>query len=196
MSNLHSDHPVALQALLDETLFVVDEAIKKERPQDKAHEEIKEETISVRSKVTEQPVVSVESEKEQNEDFSYKGNRHSGVLFLIRNTEYEYFSPEAEDAFGKILKALQLTWGEVTLLNLDQAQNSADFKKIMRFFTPNKIVLLGVGTDYLKLPQIPLNTFVKGRVAVVFNTFDFESILDHQNHKKDFWNQFKAFINL
>lgn len=194
MSNLHSDHPVALQALLDETLFAVEDAVKEEVDDVELNE--KEEATPVSPTTVEQDVVSDESKRDQNEDFSYKGNRDSGILFLLRNTEHEYFSPEAEEAFGKILKALQLTWEEVTLLNLAQAQNPADFKKIMQFFAPKKIALLGVGTDYLKLPQITFNTFVKGKVAVVFNTFDFESILDHQSHKKEFWTQFKAFINI
>lgn len=197
MSNLHSDHPIVLQTLLDETLFAVEEAAKEEVSSVNSHEETKEEAAPASPQaVEESAVVSDEEKKEQNEDFSYKGKRRSGILFLIRNTEYEYFSPESEEAFGKILKVLQLTWEDVTLLNLDQAQNSADFRKIMQFFTPMKIALLGIGTDYLKLPQIAFNTFVKGKTAVVFNTFDFESIQDHQQHKKEFWTQFKAFIEL
>lgn len=194
MSNLHSDHPVALQALLDETLFAVEDAEKEEVFPIKSQE--KEETAFVSPTTVEQRVVADEVKKDQNEDFSYKGNRHSRILFLIRNAEHEYFSPEAEEAFGKILKALQLTWEDVTLLNLAQAHNPADFRKMMQFFTPKKIALLGVGTDYLKLPQITFNTFVKGKMAVVFNTFDFESILDYPAHKKEFWTQFKAFIDI
>ena len=127
-------------------------------------------------------------------EFIYQGSKDRGILFILRYVEYPYFSPAALDAFEKTIGALNLTKETVAVVNLANAHNPNDFKRIMQFFQPTKIILLGVEPASLKLPPIEHNSYMKGRIATVFNTFSFEEMFADVNKKKLFWNEFKTFI--
>jgi len=175
MSNLLTDNPIALQALMNETLFSTGFAM----------EEVQSQSLD------EDSAVSWDS---SGEEFVYKGDKTTGVLFILRYPSYPYFSPAAEEAFIKTIGALQLTPENVAVVNLANPQNPNDFKRIMEFFTPKKITLLGVEPTSLKLPEIAHNSYMKGRIATVFNTFSFEEMFADVNKKKLFWGEFKTFI--
>lgn len=177
MSNLKTDNPVALQTLMSETLFADGE---------------KPEEVSVSPAGN----VGEDTHSIQIEEFVYQGDKSTGILFILRYPDYPYFSPEAEDAFVKTLGALQLSLKNVAVVNLANAHNPNDFKRIMQFFQPTKITLLGVDPASLKLPEIGHNSYMKGRVATVFNTFSFEEMFADVEKKKLFWNEFKMFIGV
>lgn len=128
------------------------------------------------------------------EEFIYQGDKSTGVLFILRYPDYPYFSPQAEEAFLKTIGALQLNASNVAVLNLANPHNPNDFKRIMQFFQPKKITLLGVEPLSLKLPEIGHNSYMKGKVATVFNTFSFEEMFADVQKKKLFWGEFKIFI--
>lgn len=176
MNNLLTDNPVALQALMNETLFSTGFTLEEVQPN------------SSNDGSTVQWDAS-------NEEFVFKGDKSKGVLFILRYTSYPYFSPAAEEAFIKTIGALQLTPEKVAVVNLANPQNPNDFKRIMEFFTPKKITLLGVEPASLKLPQIAHNSYMKGRIATVFNTFSFEEMFADVSKKKLFWGEFKTFIS-
>lgn len=175
MSNLLTDNPIALQALMSETLFSTGFAM----------EDVQSQSLDENSAV---------NWDSSGEEFVYKGNKTTGVLFILRYPSYPYFSPAAEEAFIKTIGALQLTPENVAVVNLANPQNPNDFKRIMEFFTPKKITLLGVEPTSLKLPEIAHNSYMKGRIATVFNTFSFEEMFADVNKKKLFWGEFKTFI--
>ncbi|WP_149913177.1 hypothetical protein [Sphingobacterium cavernae] len=175
MSNLLTDNPIALQALMSETLFSTGFAM----------EDVQSQSLDVDSAV---------NWDSSGEEFVYKGNKTTGVLFILRYPSYPYFSPAAEEAFIKTIGASQLTPENVAVVNLANPQNPNDFKRIMEFFTPKKITLLGVEPTSLKLPEIAHNSYMKGRIATVFNTFSFEEMFADVNKKKLFWGEFKNFI--
>lgn len=177
MSNLLTDNPIALQALMNETLFSTGFSI----------EETKAETVSSSA--------STVNWDSSEEEFVYKGDKSTGVLFILRYPSFPYFSPAAEEAFIKTIGALQLTPDNVALVNLANPHNPNDFKRIMAFFEPKKITLLGVEPASLKLPEIAHNSYMKGRIATVFNTFSFEEMFADVNKKKLFWGEFKQFIS-
>lgn len=176
MRGLITDNPVALQALFTETIFTTGSDNKglKER----------EEKTSV----------TVEFDS-SDEEFVYRGDKSTGNLFILRYPNFSYFSPEAEIAFVKTIGALGLSFDNVAIVNLANPQNPNDFKRIMDFFSPRKITLLGVEPKSLVLPDIALNSYMKGRIATVFNTFSFEEMFTDVNKKKLFWAEFKAFLN-
>lgn len=128
------------------------------------------------------------------EEFIYQGDKATGVLFILRYPEYPYFSPNAEEAFIKTIGALQLTPHNVAVVNLANPHNPNDFKRIMQFFQPKRITLLGVEPASLNLPAIAYNSYMKGKVATVFNTFSFEEMFVDVEKKKLFWGEFKTFI--
>lgn len=177
MSNLLTDNPIALQALMNETLFSAGFT---------AEDAVLAEVSSPSSAVV---------WDSSNEEFVYRGDKSSGILFILRYPDYPYFSPKAEEAFIKTLGALNIVAEQVAVLNLANPQNPNDFKRIMAFFQPKKITLLGVEPASLKLPDIAHNSYMRGRVATVFNTFSFEEMFVDINKKKLFWGEFKTFIN-
>ena len=173
MSNLLTDNPIALQALMSETLF------------------------STGFSMNDAPMLAKDEGVDwgsSSEEFIYQGDKSTGVLFILRYPEFPYFSPQAEEAFVKTIGALQLTPQNVAVVNLANPHNPNDFKRIMSFFEPKKITLLGVEPASLKLPEIAHNSYMKGKVATVFNTFSFEEMFADINKKKLFWGEFKTFI--
>ena len=173
MSNLLTDNPIALQALMNETLFSTG--------------------FSMDDTVLEESTAAVNWDS-SNEEFVFQGDKSTGVLFILRYPAFPYFSPAAEEAFVKTIGALQLTPQNVAVVNLANPQNPNDFKRIMAYFEPKKITLLGVEPASLKLPEIAHNSYMKGRIATVFNTFSFEEMFADINKKKLFWGEFKTFI--
>ncbi|MGJ1437133.1 MULTISPECIES: hypothetical protein [Sphingobacterium] len=218
MSNLTTDNPVALQTLMDETIFgngfdfQADLSAHPLQEENSAHAQTAVVQASSTTKDTsyvavgvgaEQAAVAIEPRKGGDTvnhlevlggEFIYQGNKDQGVLFILRYEQYPYFSPAALDAFEKTIGALKLTKETVAVLNLANSHNPNDFKRIMQFFQPTKIILLGVEPASLKLPFIEHNSYMKGRIATVFNTFSFEEMFVDVNKKKLFWNEFKTFI--
>lgn len=174
MSNLLTDNPIALQALMNETLFSTGFSM------DDARDNTKIDAVNWDT---------------GSEEFVYQGDKSSGILFILRYPTYPYFSPQAEEAFIKTIGALKLTPQNVAVVNLANPHNPNDFKRIMSFFEPKKITLLGVEPASLKLPHIAHNSYMKGRIATVFNTFSFEEMFADISKKKLFWGEFKTFIN-
>lgn len=173
--NLITKNPIALQTLMSEALFSIREEVK--------------------DSSTGQSLQTASVEPLGVKDlFEYRGDRTTGVLFILRYPQYPYFSPEAEAAFVKTIGALNLTMANVAIVNLANPDNPNDWKLIMEFFQPKKITLLGVDPRSLKLPLIAHNSYMKGRVSVVFNTFSFEEMFSDLSKKKLFWNEFKTFI--
>lgn len=169
MPTLITDNAIALQALMSETLF------------------------STGDDVVAQPATDATA-LSPSEEFIYQGDKSTGVLFILRYAGYPYFSPAADEAFVKTIAALQLSPENVAVVNLANAHNPNDFKRIMAFFEPKKITLLGVEPASLKLPAIAHNAYMKGRIATVFNTFSFEDMFSDLQKKKMFWTEFKTFI--
>lgn len=173
MSQLTTNNPIALQALLSETLFVSKET---------------------ETGLSSQPPVADDTSALETQEFIYQGDKSTGVLFILRYPDFPYFSPQAEEAFVKTIGALQLTKENVAVVNLANPHNPNDFKRIMQYFQPTKITLLGVEPISLKLPEIAHNSYMKGRIATVFNTFSFEEMFADVQKKRLFWNEFKTFI--
>ncbi|MBD1424877.1 hypothetical protein [Sphingobacterium arenae] len=174
MSHLKTNNPVALQALMSETLFI---------PKEKA------DFVAPRS-----GNVLDGGTGGETEEFIYQGDKSTGILFILRYPDFPYFSPQAEDAFVKTLGALNLSFENVAVVNLANSHNPNDFKRIMQFFQPTKITLLGVEPISLKLPEIAHNSYMKGKVATVFHTFSFEEMFADVQKKRLFWNEFKTFV--
>ena len=177
-TTLHTDNPYALQALMSETIFSLGEQVQEARKVDPTY------------------IPSAAPDLGLLEEFLFKGENKKHILFLIRDPNQPYMSAEAYDAFLKMLTALQLTEADIALMNVANERNSSEFKQIMNFFTPQKIILLGVDPPSLKLPAIPLNALQKGRVSTVFHTFSLEEMLTDLAKKKAFWIEFKNLISL
>ena len=187
MNNLLTNNPAALQALMSETLFGADDILPAAALEASP-------AIALQSAPAVSPAVDVAVGTAAMEEFVFQGDKSTGILFILRYPEFPYFSPQAEEAFVKTIGALQLNLQNVAVVNLANAHNPNDFKRIMQFFKPSKITLLGVEPASLKLPLIAHNAYMKGKVAIVFNTFSFEEMFADISKKKAFWSEFKTFI--
>lgn len=186
MSNLLTNDPAALQALMNETLFFTAGDVPRPENAEASFREAAPEALK-------EPAVS--SQEDAKQEFVFQGSTEKGIVFILRYEAYDYFSPGAQEAFEKILAAVGLSPQEVAVVNLANAHNPNDFKRIMSFFKPTKIILLGVEPASLVLPAIPHNSYMKGRIATVFNTYSFEEMFVDVDKKKAFWGEFKKFIS-
>lgn len=192
MNNLLTDHPIALQALMSETIFTVGGAV--------GTVDVVSSAVDTREEVVTEDVTAAENAPPiaplmEQEEFVYQGDKSAGVLFILRYPDYPYFSPQAEEAFVKTIGALQLTPQNVAVVNLANPHNPNDFRRIMAFFAPTKITFLGVEPASLKLPAIAHNSYMRGNKATVFYTFSFEEMFADVQKKKLFWAEFKAFLS-
>lgn len=185
MSNLLTDHPIALNALMNETLFSTDFVVE---AQSSTGFQKAEAQLFITPPQNEVISASIP------EEFIYQGSIEKRILFILRYPDFDYFSPGALDAFEKILAAVGLRIEDVAVVNLANSHNPNDFKRIMQFFQPTRITLLGVEPASLVLPNIPHNAYMKGKVATVFNTFSFEEMFANVEKKKAFWGEFKNFM--
>lgn len=108
MSNLLTDHPIALNALFDETLFSDGFSLEHS-----AQEMQKGGFESAKSQLFTKETNS--STAEVVEEFIYTGSLAKGVLFILRYPEFEYFSDGARDAFQKSLAAVGLKEEDVEI---------------------------------------------------------------------------------
>jgi len=184
MSNLLTANPYALQTLMSETIFATQDSVIE------VSEQVQEPVRLY--KKTPPPA---EPWAAPAEEFIFQGMKESGILFILRYAQYPYFSPQAEEAFVKTIGALQLTPENVAVVNLANAHNPNDFKRIMAFFEPQKIILLGVEPISLQLPLIPHNSYMRGKKATVFNTYSFEEMFADIDKKRAFWAEFKQLIS-
>src|SRR5690606_5139810 len=173
MSQLTTNNPIALQALLSETLFVPKET--------EAH-------------VSSQPPVADDTSAVETEEFIYQGDKSTGVLFILRYPDFPYFSPQAEEAFVKTIGALQLTKENVAVVNLASPHRPTDCKRMMQFCQPTEIPRLGLEPIAAKRPEIAHSSYMTGRVATVFHTFSLDEMLADVQKKRLFWHEFKTFI--
>lgn len=186
MSNLLTNHPIALNALMNETLFSADFTVDEQASSGFQQAQAQSLITPPENDVTTASVP---------EEFIYQGSVEKRILFILRYPDFDYFSPGALDAFEKILAAVNLRVADVAVVNLANTHNPNDFKRIMQFFQPVRITLLGVEPASLMLPSIPHNAYMKGKVATVFNTYSFEEMFANVEKKKAFWLEFKNFIN-
>lgn len=178
--NLTTDNPIAIQALMSETVFAIPGSVLPIV-----------ETQSVGNNITTPQQGHFQASAEE---FVFQGDKSTGVLFILRYPDFPYFSPQAEEAFLKTIGALQLNAENVAVVNLANPHNPNEWKRIMEFFQPKKITLLGVEPTSLKLPVIEHNSYMHGKIATVFNTFSFEEMFADVQKKKMFWIEFKSFI--
>lgn len=175
-NKLITNNLIAIQTLMSETIFSIEKEVT---------------SVSNPENTT---IETPQDEQNSIEEFIYQGDKSTGVLFILRYPDFPYFSPEAADAFSKTIGAMQLTTDNVAVMNLANPHNPPVWKRIMDFFQPKKIILLGVDPQSLQLPAIAHNSYLKGRIATVFHTFSFEEMFADVEKKKLFWGEFKVFI--
>ncbi len=166
MSRLLTQNPIALRFLMSETIF---------------------------SSVIENPPIESDSIKstplESNNmelDLLFWGSNERNILFLIHNSNEDYFSTEAEDAFLKTLAALKLNIKDVAVVNRGKTEKS--FKVINAVLRP-KFCVYCEGQN--EANQNVFNKFTDIDGVTCLYTYSFEEMLIDTGKKREFWNAIK-----
>ncbi len=158
MSRLLTKNPIAIRQLMNEAIF-----------------SLHEEAITLPDTVEEQEVPLV-----------FWGENKANIIFFVRNTLYNYFSIEAEDAFLKTLSALKFTLNEVAVVNLEK--NTQPYDQIKAQLNPKFCIYLEGNNSNL---TESFNVFMDQENVKVLYTYSFEEMLIDTTKKRMFWNGIK-----
>src|SRR5690606_15257157 len=136
MNNLLTDNPIALQALMSETIFTAGGAMDAVKDTSSPSDELEDTTPKVPDP---SPTTSTStsasafpsSAHQRQEEFVYQGGNSTWILFILRCPQYPPFSPQAEEAFVRTIAALELTPQDAAVVNLANPRRPYDFKRIM-----------------------------------------------------------------
>src|SRR5690606_11606505 len=121
MSPLNTSNPLALQALMQETIFDIDFPI-----------------LSVDDASSNMPSAKKDSspiQKELEIVLNTLGGNNKNILFVISDNDNEFLSADAEIAFMKILRALKLELNDIVMFNY-QPEASVTFEKVKERLNP------------------------------------------------------------
>lgn len=179
MSRLLTKNPIAIRQLMSETIFQSNEVDEKVESQEAKDASASVESLESNEAIKDEKLV-------EKEELSYWGNNEKGILFLVDNSEANFFSEQAQDAFLKTLAALRLSLSDVAVINLyPQSFSISDIQQQLKF---NTIVYsTGLGTDY----GATFNQVFKEGGKSMLVTYTFEEMLTSNDKKRAFWNAIK-----
>lgn len=166
MSLLNTTNPIALRALMSETIFGIEPLI---------------------SVVTlEEPVLEAQPAKAE-----FMGANKKNILFITESINNEYFTQDAELAFIKMLGALKLDLQDVAVVNCADETSKRSFDSLNDQFAPRICVFLGVDPQKLGLGNFASNILWQEREVEFLYSFSFEEMLTETAKKKMFWETIK-----
>lgn len=174
MSDLKATHPVSLQFLMNEEIYLIDSVM----PVQHSSTETKIE------KAPEQPI--------ENIAFDYLGENNKYFLLLVNYPDHKIMAPKELEALQSILGAKKMELKDVAIVNLHKYPQ-ANFKLLKDFFACNKIVFFGINPQQIQLPGITSNQITEHDSVKLLGTFSFTEMMDNVDKKKLFWNTMKAF---
>ncbi|MFC3197908.1 hypothetical protein ACFOET_09815 [Parapedobacter deserti] len=124
--------------------------------------------------------------------FSFYGQNRRNYLFLTRETQYEWMSVNAMDAFLKTLAALKLTSDDIALLNVGRLSVFPQEDDLFSFFKPKTVVSLGVALPWTELNNAAPVMDCKG--VRLFRTYTFDEMLADADKKRQFWTTAKTIL--
>lgn len=184
-SSLHTVDPLALRCLMTETLFDVGHAYA--MPLAMAVEPV--------SAVVEQPVApKAEEAAPPAPSFPHFGGNKGQYLFLTNDSQHEWMSAAALDAFIKTLTALKLTADDVSVFNVSGPEVFPSKDDIVSFFNPRVLISLGVSLPWTGLDNLSVASVVDHQGIRVFQTHTFEEFLVDADKKRLFWATIKTLL--
>ncbi len=185
MNELKSSNPLALQYLLTEDLYLVDEvagqAPAADQPPVKVEEAPLKETLPEPAK--EQPA--------EYSSFDYLGENNKYVLLLTSDAAQKIMAPKELEALQSILGAKKMEMKDVALVNLHRYPG-ATFAGLKSFFVCSKVVLFGINPQQIQLPPMASNKITDFQGTKILATFSFAEMMDTLDKKKAFWTEMKG----
>lgn len=171
MNQLLTQDPIAIRILMSETIFSSSGNDDLSESSLKGHDLPQSEDVLV---------------EETNSDLLFWGSNERKVLFLVRNSIFDYFSIEAEDAFLKTLAALKLTINDVSVVNL--AKTEMSFEEIKNELNA-KFCIYCEGES--EANRNFFNRLLEKDGLTFLYTHGFEEMLTDVTKKRAFWNAIK-----
>ena len=172
MSELKATHPISLQFLLNEDLYLID-------------------SIEIV-----QPSIAASSEESHSEPetiiFDYLGENNKYFLLLVNYPEHKIMAPKELEALQAILSAKKMELNDVAIVNMHRYP-SITVQQLKAYFACNKIVLFGISPTQLQIPTLYSNQTTEHQGIKLLATFAFSEMMDNVEKKKAFWNVMKGF---
>jgi len=115
--------------------------------------------------------------------FSFYGGNKQNYLFLTQDTQCEWMSVAALDAFTKTLAALKLTPEDIAVLNIEKLGEVPSQSDLIAFFNPKVVIALGASLPWDESGGIR-----------VFKTHSFDDMLIDAEKKRVFWTTIKTLL--
>ncbi len=166
MSLLNTTNPIAIRALMSETIFGI--------------ESLDQDAI------LEEPILDAAPT-----EITIMGGNRRNVLFITGNASNPFFSKEAELAFMKTLGALKLDLEDVAVVNSAEERGLGSFERLKDKLEPRICVFLGLNPQKLGLNTFALNILGREGDIEILYSFSFEEMLTDTGKKKMFWEAIK-----
>lgn len=175
MSPLNTTNPIALQVLMSETIFRID------YPNE-----------NVESSVVSSVVESLDPAIDLRDiSIQYLGSNDKNILFIVENSQFDFFSKDAESAFLKTLKALKLNLSDVSVMNYRLAEKNVTFEQIKKQFNPKACIFLGFDPSRFGIQNCVENILTTVNDIQLLHSFSFEEMLNDTSKKRTFWEAIK-----
>ena len=182
MSELITDHPVAIHFLMNDDLY-----------------NFKEPTVLVPElvpviKKEETPQLIVEKPEiiSEPESFNYLGENNKYILLLVNDPTHKTLNSIHVETLLKITKAKGLELRDLAILNMHY-HAGATFESLKAYFVCSKLVLFGISPQTLGIPEVILNTADNFKDVKILATYSLSEMDDNKQKKVEFWNVMKPF---
>lgn len=182
MSELITNHPVALQYLMTDDLYNFKEAL--------ITPELGS-TIMEEAEVT-KPLLPMNSIINEPEIYNYIGENNKYILLLVDDSTHRTLNSIHLDTLSKIIKAKGLELRDLAILNIN-THPGATFEGLKAYFVCSKIVLFGISPQTIGIPKATLNKPEKFRDVKILATYSLSEMDDNKQKKVEFWNLMKPF---
>ena len=179
MSLLNTRNPYALQSLMSETVFDIGFSLQGDEEGKKTELNLSAEAASVddvREELGSKPTLQL-----------YGGNQKN-ILFIVDESDVQFFSPEAELAFLKTLEAMKLALSDVAVVNRALLDPKMSFDVIQKELLPVYCVFLGTDPANLHMDEYPENMWSQMNGSQILKTYSFDEMLTDAGKKRTFWN--------
>jgi hypothetical protein len=122
--------------------------------------------------------------------FNYLGGNKKNFLITVHYPGIDFMLEAHLTALQNTLKRLGFEPDDVAILNL-ATHADADHEKVISYFNPQKLLLMGKNALPKNISAIKLNEqqIMNGSTALF--TFSFDEMMDSNDYKKIFWEQMK-----
>lgn len=124
--------------------------------------------------------------------FIYLGNNNRHFLVLVNTRMHDFLEEGHLKALLNTLERKGLQQDDVALLNMAQYPNARK-EQLISFFSPEKILFLGVDPQTAGWSEMPLNTVTTVENQQLLYSYGFDEMLGNKEKTIAFWNPMKGF---